>query len=530
MALEERYPGLALAATLFSSEREIVWKRWETPIETEANLLYLYGFSPSIEPLLDWVSNDPKRRLVIIEDRIEAIRELQKEEVSFLLHEQIHLKFFPLGSSLEEFLSTLVSEFPYGRVEVLFLHDEEEKFHTLKELLLRKSVLEEALFHEMLYYPKLAKNIFRNAPYWEEAFDLGQWKGAFQGVPAIYAGAGPSLQKSLPILRELGDKALLLAGGSAITALGKQGVYPHLTYAFDPNQEEFTRLAFQSCFDAPLIYAGRTAPDIFHGHRGPLGYFVTRTGGGIEEWFEKELGIKNQKVLEELSEEALSVTTIALMTAVYMGCNPIILVGVDLAYDKGKRYAEGIASSLQLALEEKKGHAGEALFIENGITTCTKWLMERDVIDDMARKHRQIEFVRAGEEGLPFRSIPISKDWPSLLTHKGNLRQTIHNQIQETLFDIPQGRISALKEKFRHSLQRCLALTDKILEGGEGGERFELALEEEVAYEIALKVSIYALSCQIKQERAYSEEAFPEIKREIYTRLKSIIEEYLYIC
>src|SRR5690606_30787893 len=108
--------------------------------------------------------------------------------------------------------------------------------------ILREATLSYSLYQEDKYYHLLFRNLLKNFRYLSKSFQAESLKGCFQGIPAIICGAGPSLTQALPVLSECKEKALLIAGGSTITALSKNGILPHLSLAVDPNPEEYERL------------------------------------------------------------------------------------------------------------------------------------------------------------------------------------------------------------------------------------------------------------------------------------------------
>ena len=57
--------------------------------------------------------------------------------------------------------------------------------------------------------------------------------GRFQGWPAICISPGPSLARNVGLLREVQDRALLIAGTHSLTLLQKEGVRPHLVVLAD---------------------------------------------------------------------------------------------------------------------------------------------------------------------------------------------------------------------------------------------------------------------------------------------------------
>ena len=70
------------------------------------------------------------------------------------------------------------------------------------------------------YYSNFYKNLFE-LPKAKPASSLFS---KFDKVPAIICGAGPSLEKNLPLLGTLKDRAIIFAGGTAMNALNAQGM------------------------------------------------------------------------------------------------------------------------------------------------------------------------------------------------------------------------------------------------------------------------------------------------------------------
>lgn len=546
MAIIDRYPELDFLLQLFpeSSEeefREIPLNGFLPPVD----VIYIYGFPKNFELFVTWVKEEKHRDVVIIEDQIAVLRKMVEEGVDRdFVNDQVHFRFKLQEKDWEEFVSSLTVEFPYSRILVLEAR-KSSVFEELKLLLMRKSVLEEAVIAEMLNYHILYQNLSKNFSRLEEAFDVGKLKDAFKGMPAILCGAGPSLAGIKEALKRSENKALILAGGSGITALGAMNIDAHFIYALDPNFEEFTRLAWQTQVRAPLISAPRVHPHIFYAHAGPLGYFPTGTGGGLEAFLEKELSITDHKILEGLSEEALSVITIALMTAIYFGCNPICLAGIDLAYTGGQRYAPGIISDLHCSLESQELKTSETKIVVDGHLSATKWIMERDVIADVIQKHPEITFIRTSKEGLPIPGAPYDPFWEEKLGPPKGINDLIHKHCIQSRFAFPKGIVEEKLEIVYKSFQRCNEIVKSILkelqsiypnlEGKEETPRmivFEMDLEEEIAFQIALKPAVYAFTTYLKREyRKDSNNPSRHIyliKCQLYRKLEEIIDDYLH--
>ena len=293
---------------------------------------------------------------------------LHKEEASRLIEDtQVHIEFIHDEEHMSELLQELAGRYPSERVEVAAIEyyatHKAARFQEMKLQLYRLSTVAQALLTEALYSHRLLDNLIPNIFCWPHSFFANDLRDKLKGIPAIICGAGPSLAATFEQLKQVEDRALIIAGGSTISALSNQGIIPHIGIALDPNSEEFDRLKAASSFHMPFLYASRLESRVFNTCNGDKGYLRTQTGGACEAYFEKTMGLEATPIGPELGPEALSVTTLAIALAVEMGCDPIILNGIDLAYTGMQRYAEGVMPSSQVFVDEIKGatRSGERL-------------------------------------------------------------------------------------------------------------------------------------------------------------------------
>jgi len=90
----------------------------------------------------------------------------------------------------------------------------------------------------------LTKSIYRNYIQMYNNKDnyksLQSLSGLAKGKTILFCGAGPSLLDNLSNIKEVirNNKAIVIAGGSALRVLAKHKVYPHFGLAFDPTEKE----------------------------------------------------------------------------------------------------------------------------------------------------------------------------------------------------------------------------------------------------------------------------------------------------
>jgi hypothetical protein len=171
--------------------------------------------------------------------------------------------------------------------------------------------------------------------------------GRFKGYPGIIVSAGPSLRKNAHILNSLKERALILSVDTAAKALEKNGVIPHFIMTLDAQKhsvKHFLGLKNQS----PALLADIVSyPAILRKYSGrkfistTSKYYISSQNENIREttpvmdWLEKSI----QPVGD--IQSGGSVATSALDLMMNLGCDPIILVGQDLAYTGREIHCSG---------------------------------------------------------------------------------------------------------------------------------------------------------------------------------------------
>ncbi len=429
-SLMERFKSLALMVPSFS----YAFKEYESLPDVElgkAEGIYIYGLgngAPYFQ-MQQWLHADPKRRLIFLEDDPEAFVSLLhfSENQSLISDSQVHLQLF----SRKDFdYESLTKAFPLHRIEILSLASKPKSvYQSLKMNLLKKTALSFAIHLDRLHGDQPFFNFMHNVKRLPTSFYANRLKGCFENVPAMICGAGPSLTEAIPYLKDFQNRGLLIAGGSTIAALSSKGVPLHFGVAVDPNLEEYRRFKSSFAFETPILYSTRVHPKIFQTCNGPFGYMRSGIGGMLELWMDEALSLNDPFIGEDLSSDAVSVTSSAVAWAVFLGCNPIFLSGVDLAYLNRKQYAEGVGIDDEISfssLDLEKCAADRILKGKNyhnkQVMTATRWKMERSSLSHFAKKNKHIQFFNTGAFGLSIPNIPF-------LSLEDAKRQYLHQEI-----------------------------------------------------------------------------------------------------
>ncbi len=484
-----------------------------------------------------WLEGDKKRRLLFLEDDLEVIyRFLETEEATHLLHNsQVQLLYFKDIEKDELFFEKLYWDYARLTMPITALNayqiERKKIFEQLQRKITYDFAIKNALLDEYLRYGgAFFVNFYRNLMSLPHSYLGNKTFGSFRKIPAIICGAGPSLTKDLELLAQLDQKALIFAGGSAMNALNAVGIQPHLGAGIDPNPAQFDRLNANHAFETPFYYRNRLHHDAFKLIHGPRLYITGCGGYDIADYFEEKLAIAHQDFLDE----GHNVINFCLQIAKQLGCDPIILIGLDLAFTGMQSYAPGIEKNTLFdpqqfehveEFDEKplllKDIEGQPLY------TLWKWIAESEWIGDFAKENPEVTIINATQGGLGCPGI-ANESLGSLieqyLTRAYPIRERLHTEIQNsTMAHVTPLAVRTSLEELQLSLQRVLehlavliqeaeqvAITHRDQQSG-AAALCEIELAEEPAYQYILDIfNLVQIRLYYKELHDLKQLSFPD--------------------
>ncbi|MCL6577745.1 6-hydroxymethylpterin diphosphokinase MptE-like protein, partial [Kyrpidia sp.] len=172
---------------------------------------------------------------------------------------------------------------------------------------------------------------------------LRDLKDVYDCVPVLCVASGPSLDKQLPLLRQAKGRSLIICAESALKALLRNGIVPDIVCILERGANSFDLSL--SGIDIPEETAlfGLTIIDSRIFPAWPK-YAVPcfKENLSNSEFLNSALGDFGAFV------SGNSVAHMSYMLAVYLGGNPIVLIGQDLAYgEDGKTHSEDTVYNLE---------------------------------------------------------------------------------------------------------------------------------------------------------------------------------------
>jgi hypothetical protein len=312
-------------------------------------------------------------------------------------------------------------------------------------------------------------NVLMNLPSIIKGMALNDCRNLLVGYPAVVSAAGPSLNKNIDRLKELNDRAALFIVDTAQNTFQKHEIKPHFVVTGDPTPLNFSHfekinslgqsiLAFH-----PEVYRQITEKFINHPHLLPL--------------FDE-----NSPLLDHLfnlneygkMERAMNVGHLAMNLALYMGCNPIILVGFDYAFPKtgGTTHAEEASVSRAMSEMETDGTIVIAGKEGKAMEESGKMMLVPGYYDDSVPTTVPFKlYIESLEKAVTNTSVEIIDATEGGAKFEGTTRMPLHETLDSKLsIDgvstiIDQFRTKAIEPAYEDVMDKLLKGKDELHKG-----------------------------------------------------------------
>lgn len=264
--------------------------------------------------------------------------------VPYLINDRVH---FIVGVKAEELFPRFVDFFDQQQ-RYLFIKAMRMVYHPSalrlnKEYYLQViKVLREACTYQILKFGDSPQdslvgieNMLANIGEIASNPGINQLFNKFKDRPAVIVATGPSLNKNKHLLKGLEDKALVIAADASLRVLVNMDFKPHMVVSLERDEpiiKLFEGFKPEEVQDVYLAGCPVLKNEVYQAYPGPR-IIVYRNFDHFK-WLGIEKGILDIK---------LSSGNMAFKVAEALGCDPIILIGQDLAFSRdGKTHAQGM--------------------------------------------------------------------------------------------------------------------------------------------------------------------------------------------
>lgn len=193
-----------------------------------------------------------------------------------------------------------------------------------------------------------------NLPAIAEHATFSRLKEKFINTPLVIISPGPSLDKNIHLIKLLKGKALLMAPAQGAMALYRAGVIPDAIVVADPADIIYLMEGIAVEQVETLLLGVACHPSFYERFKGKIVTF--NVNEGIDNWI--------SNIFDDTAHVGSggSVSTAIFTMGLYLQCNPIILVGQDLALTDGKQYC---SSSADGGMSVKLNQEGDEFTYDN---------------------------------------------------------------------------------------------------------------------------------------------------------------------
>lgn len=182
------------------------------------------------------------------------------------------------------------------------------------------------------------KNTVKNLSTLCTAAKIGCFKNAFPDAAAAVLAGGPSLTAHLELIKKSGMDFLIIAVDTALRACLRAGITPDFVLSFDPQYWNYLHTAGLDTGKSLLISEAAVFPAVLRQQSRAV--FLSNSSSPFARYLEGKG--QNEAGDEDCTLAAGgSVATTAWDFARYIGANPVIMAGLDLAYPNKQTHFAG---------------------------------------------------------------------------------------------------------------------------------------------------------------------------------------------
>lgn len=258
----------------------------------------------------------------------------------------------------------------------------------VKDIALRER-LEDTFINQSsqrVQYGALYGNFVRNSKNYDAS--ITELKGKFDGKRVYLVAAGPSLDKNIEELKKVGDKDIIVAAGTVLKKLLREGIRVDFVAFTDAKAPTFVQVeGIEEC--GVPIFGLSTAYYRFFTDYKAKHYLMCQEGFEPAEKLAKE----NDWPLVKTGG---SVITAALSAVLTLGAAEVVFVGLDLAFTGGKDHAEGTDFAAEKLHSEQRTVTD---IYGKPVPTGKNLDIYRRFIEKIIRENRNVHFIDATEGG-----------------------------------------------------------------------------------------------------------------------------------
>ncbi|WP_400243392.1 6-hydroxymethylpterin diphosphokinase MptE-like protein [Niallia sp. JL1B1071] len=227
---------------------------------------------------------------------------------------------------------------------------------------------------------------------------LSGFESVFKDKPLIIVSAGPSLEEEYENLRAIKEQktAFIFAVGSANKALIANGIIPDAVCTYDPqdiNYSVFTKMLENDVINVPMIYGTSVGFETLKHYPGPKLHMIT-SQDTVTPYYMGD----SAQYLKQIND-APTIAAVTLQLACELECNPVLLVGQNLALKGEQRYSSEIENEKEKNEENHENFVMVKDVHGNLIKSTKGFINMKTYLEQYISSYRNIEVINTTNGG-----------------------------------------------------------------------------------------------------------------------------------
>lgn len=442
----------------YSQSRELdKFMKSVEPLTEKDNYIVLgAGALEHIKLLVD--KKDKKSKILVVEavdyileeiKKLEIYNELIKNKDIIITNSTDEIKKF-MYDNIDDLNLEYVKLVTYSNYNKIFIDELMESYKEIKNQLINIALERNT---KLLFKDEWVESNLVNSKYIYKSKKINELKDKYKDIPAIIVSAGPSLQKNINYIDK--NKAIIISGGRTLKPLLGVNIDPDFMAVIDGGKASYDLVKnYLDKTNTNLIYNEMTNSKILDNYKGPK---ISSAQSG----FMKE--ILGDDVVDII--KGGSVANAMTFIAAFMGCNPIIFVGQDLAYTDDKGHAECAKFDNKSIDAKKNYYKPNDVYVEgiNGeeIRTSLSLKSYKESLEKIIVNFKDIKFINATEGGAAIKGTEVRK-LKDVLEEFKNIKEKDTKINIKYDKEILKKTIDGLKENIEAS-KKVISLTTKAM-------------------------------------------------------------------
>lgn len=286
---------------------------------------------------------------------------------------------------------------------------------------------------------------------------INEVRGMYKGMPAVIVASGPSLDKNIHLLKQAQGKALIVACDASLEACLSQGVTPDVIASIERDEPTYSYYYENKVIDEDIVLAGPGLlwPKIFEEYAGKK-IIMSKMDSGVEGWWHDHFENTEHVNIGQSS------ATVAFAVAREAGCNPIILIGQDLAFSEGRKHSDATHTEHEGENDDSEFDGTYVEDYEGNVLRSDKiYLLFKTWYEYQIIANPELQVIDATQGGAYIKGSKVIdfKDAIQLYC-RGNLEQSFNQLLQDV--KVTDEYVLNKYDEVMKSIERELGLLEHI--------------------------------------------------------------------